>query len=162
MGSWGPDNCYAYLKEHGDFGANHIFLVVSSHDAYDNMNFEKIVDHHKSYPSSQYSSALLELFDRYLLPNVERLAATATSSINELAIDKKEENSVFNSGFASFLHYSKEKQIPLTIYLHAEQGELAAGAYDDQGQEIFRFAKENGLTIIMDLKNGLNQHSFPG
>ena len=50
-GSWGPDNCFAYLKKYGDFGAKSIYLFVSSHDAYDNMNFEKIVDVSESLPS---------------------------------------------------------------------------------------------------------------
>lgn len=30
-GSWGPDNCAAYLKEKGMFNAKGIFLLVSSH-----------------------------------------------------------------------------------------------------------------------------------
>jgi len=160
MGSWGPDNCYAYLKEHGDLGAKHIFLFVSSHDAYDNMTFEKIVDHHESYPSDQYPSALVELMDRYLLPRIERLTEKTNSTVNELVINKKNENSVFNPGFASFLSYSREKNIPLTIYLHAEQDELAKRAYNDQGQEIIRFAKENDLPIIKGLENGLDQSLF--
>ena len=29
-GSWGPDNCFAYLKKHGNFGAKRIFLFVRS------------------------------------------------------------------------------------------------------------------------------------
>ena len=43
-GSWGPDNCFAYLLEKGDFNAKSIYLFVSSHDAYDIMNFEQIID----------------------------------------------------------------------------------------------------------------------
>lgn len=32
-GSWGPDNCAAYLKHYGLFGAKAMSLLVSSHDA---------------------------------------------------------------------------------------------------------------------------------
>ena len=42
-GSWGPDNCAAYLKEKGMFDAKGIFLLVSSHDAHDNMDFMPVV-----------------------------------------------------------------------------------------------------------------------
>ena len=64
-GSWGPDNCFAYVKKHGNFGAQDMYLFVSSHDAYDNMNFEKIVGVNESFPSKQYKSAIAELFIRY-------------------------------------------------------------------------------------------------
>jgi hypothetical protein len=43
---WEPDNCFAYIEEYDDFDAGLIFLVVSSHDAYDNMDFRKIVGVH--------------------------------------------------------------------------------------------------------------------
>ena len=56
-GIWGPDNCAAYLKEKGFFNAKKMFLVVSSHDAYDNMNFSPVVGVHKSYPNRQYTLA---------------------------------------------------------------------------------------------------------
>ena len=42
-GSWGPDNCVAYLKEKGTFGARAMVLVCSSHDAYDAMSFAPVV-----------------------------------------------------------------------------------------------------------------------
>jgi hypothetical protein len=69
-GSWGPDNCFAYMKQYGNFDADLIFLVVSSHDAYDNMDFQKVVDVHPSHPSKQYLSAIYELTDRYLIPRI--------------------------------------------------------------------------------------------
>ena len=67
-GSWGPDNCAAYLKEFGLFGAKAMFLLVSSHDAHDNMNFQKVVGKHDSYPNKQYLFATGELIGRYLYP----------------------------------------------------------------------------------------------
>ena len=51
-GSWGPDNCAAYLKEKGMFNAKGIFLLVSSHDAHDNMDFMPVVGVHPILTSS--------------------------------------------------------------------------------------------------------------
>ena len=67
-GSWGPDNCAAYLKEKGMFGAKAMFLLVSSHDAHDNMDFKPVVGKHASYPDRQYLLAWGELIGRYLYP----------------------------------------------------------------------------------------------
>jgi hypothetical protein len=159
-GSWGPDNCYEYLKKYGDFGAKSIFLFVSSHDAYDTMNFEKIVDVSVNYSSKQYSLALYELFDKYILPKVMTIFQKNISKNDSLGINKKKDNSVFNSGFLSFLSYSKDKKIPLTLYLHAEKKELKAGVYNDQGKRIIKFATENNIPIILDLKNGLDISDF--
>ena len=89
MGSWGPDNCYAYLNEHGDLGARHIFLFVSSHDAYDNMTFEKIVDHHESYPSSQYPLALIELVDYNEIYSNKKSAETTAKKTTRRGRTKK-------------------------------------------------------------------------
>jgi len=158
-GSWGPDNCYAYLNKYGDFGAKRIYLFVSSHDAYDNMNFEKIVDINKSFPSKQYTLALYEIVDRYLLP---RLGITKKKKLskNNLGINKKKHDSVFNTGFMSFYLYSKQKGIPLTIYLHADKAETRKGAYNRQGKEIIKFANENAIDIIKDLEHGIDLSDF--
>ena len=160
-GSWGPDNCYAYLKRNGDFGAKSIFLFVSSHDAYDNMNFEKIVDINESFPSKQYSFAIYELVERYLIPRLKSRLKTESSNNDNLGINKKKDSSSsFNTGFFSFLSYSKEKNIPFTIYLHIDREEFKSGAYNEQGQEIIRFANENNVPIILDLENGLELSDF--
>src|SRR5688572_12999370 len=53
-GSWGPDNCAAYLKRYGSFNAKMIVLFVSSHDAHDMMTFENTVGVHESYPDKQF------------------------------------------------------------------------------------------------------------
>mgnify|MGYP001200083238 CR=1 FL=1 len=157
-GSWGPDNCYAYMEENGDFDAKAIFLFFSSHDAYDNMNFEPIIDLQKSFPSKQYISAIYELFDRYLVPRL--INKISNSKINDLGITKKSEESKFNTGFKSFLDYSNENNIPLVIYLHADNKEYQAGAYNEQGNEIIVFAQKNNIPIIQDLENNLELSDF--
>jgi len=160
-GSWGPDNCYAYLQKHGDFNAKSIYLVVSSHDAYDNMNFEEIVDIHKSFQSRQYKFAIWELFDRYAVSRIDNLINNQKIPESEsLGINKKKEDSEFNTGFSSFFEYSKAKKIPLTIYLHAEKEEFEAEKYNEQGQEIINFATTNGIPLITDLDNELDVSDF--
>ncbi|MBT4779224.1 MAG: hypothetical protein HON97_02125 [Polaribacter sp.] len=159
-GSWGPDNCYAYLKKYGDFGAKSIFLFFSSHDAYDNMNFEKIVDNHSSFKSKQYSVAQYELVNRYLVNTIKRKLKKKSIETDNLGINKKKDNALFNTGFSSFLDYSKSKNIPVTIYLHADTKELKLESYNEQGQEIIKFANDNDIPIILDLENGLKLSDF--
>lgn len=154
-GSWGPDNCFAYLMKHGDFGAKEIFLFVSSHDAYDNMNFEKIVGVNESFPDKQYKIALFELIDRYLLPRLNLRSKSPSKNTDQLGINKKDKHSKFNTGFESFLSYSRTHNLPLTVYLHADSRELKKGVYNEQGQEIINFSKENKLPLVKDLESGL-------
>ncbi|TGD82233.1 SGNH/GDSL hydrolase family protein [Hymenobacter wooponensis] len=155
-GSWGPDNCYAYLKKYGNFGAKKLLLVVSSHDAYDNMNFEKIVGVIPSYPDKQYQLAITELFDRYLYPRYlsQYFSFTAEKTPeknNNLLISKYKNGMQFNSGFKHFANYSDSTKIPLLIYLHADQEELKQGTYNEQGKEIIAFCAKNNIPLINEL-----------
>jgi lysophospholipase L1-like esterase len=158
-GSWGPDNAYAFMQQYGDFEAVAIFLVFSSHDAYDNMDFQPIVDIHPSFPSKQYKSAVWELVDRYLIPRLLK---------KEPEEDHIVKGQIFNSGFESFYSYTQEKNIPFFIYLHPDRKELENGYYEDSGQEIIKFCNERNIPLIlgMDVENAncfrdvihLNEH----
>jgi hypothetical protein len=150
-GSWGPDNCFEYMKQHGDFKSKHIYLFVSSHDAYDNMDFKKIVGVSESFPDKQYPLALMELLDRYLLPRLGFTNGNDGNDVGSLGIDKKQNDSKFNPGFESFLNYTSSNQIAFTIYLHAEFSELEAGKYNEQGMEIISFAEKNNIQLIKEL-----------
>ncbi|RYE18674.1 MAG: hypothetical protein EOP45_13760, partial [Sphingobacteriaceae bacterium] len=118
-GSWGPDNCYAYLQKYGNFHAKSILLVVSSHDAYDNMTFEKVVGIHQNYPNKQYKSAIAEVIGRYIIPQyIEPFLHQKVDSQernNALMINKYKEGMSFNKGFANFKHYCDSTNIPLLI-----------------------------------------------
>jgi hypothetical protein len=157
--SWGPDNGFEYLRKYGHFGAHEIYLFVSSHDAHDTMTFDKIVDVHEGYPSKQYPLAIIELCGRYIFPRVMKVF-DGSSENDKLAINDKAEDRVLNKGFMSFLSYSKDNNIPLTIYLHAEMGEVEAGSYNPDGQEIIQFARDNNVPLILDLENGLSSSDF--
>lgn len=159
-GSWGPDNCYAYLKKYGDFGAKSLVLFVSSHDAYDNRDFKKTVGVHKSYPDKQESFAFYELFGRYVFPRILKLIKLPTNNEDDLLINKKIEKSTFNSGFKDFYNYTKQNRIKYVIYLHADTQELKEGKYNEQGEEIIQFAKDNNVLLIKDLDNDLKEIFF--
>lgn len=47
-----------------------MFLLVSSHNAHDNITFEPVVGIHPSYPKENYKLAYRELLDRYILPRI--------------------------------------------------------------------------------------------
>ena len=151
-GSWGPDNCAAYLRKTTIPKVAALILFASSHDAHDNMSFKPVVGVNKSFPSVQYPSAILELWDRYLLPRIWR---SKTDQDGELGIDKGEDG--FNPGFMGLKQFVDERGIPFIIYLHAEASEIGKGAYNAQGQEIIRFANEHGVHLVKDLDHSVSK-----
>jgi lysophospholipase L1-like esterase len=156
-GSWGPDNCAAYLKKFGSFDAKMIILFVSSHDAHDNMTFEKTVGVHQSYPERPYPLALLEALDRYLKPRVFSAFGGAPKT-DELMINKN--GGEFNSGFEVFKNYSREHNIPLVVCLHAETKEVESQEYNEQGKEILEYCKKNDIKVISGLEIGEQLSDF--
>lgn len=159
-GSWGPDNCAAYLKEKGTFGAKAIVLVCSSHDAYDVMSFVPVVGKYPSYPDKQYKLALWELAGRYLLPRIKNNItknkrvldpdAQVVYKSSNMQVTKK--SSCFNPGFDELKGISDSLDIPFVIYLHAETGELQDERYNEMGQEIIRWAKNNDVYLMRGIK----------
>ena len=144
-GSWGVDNCFAYLKKYGDFNTPLIILLFSSHDACDNMTFENIVGVNKSYPNKQYQLAVIELLDRYLFPDFNK---TKTFSEKNL-INKKSKK--FSEGFNKFINYTNKQDIKLICYLHAEQIELKYGKYNKNGQKILNLMEKENVIVIQEL-----------
>jgi lysophospholipase L1-like esterase len=153
-GSWGPDNAMAYIKKQGDFDAQIAFLVASSHDAHDNMEFSKIVDKHVSFPSKQYNLAIVELIDRYIFP---RFFQRKRNVNEELGINKSMMN--FNTGFEDLNLYFTNKGIPFFIYLHPEKAETQIGKYNLQGEEIIKFCEIHQIELIQGI-NYLNINDY--
>ncbi|MCB0769381.1 MAG: hypothetical protein KDC00_03125 [Flavobacteriales bacterium] len=151
-GSWGPDNCAAYLRSTPVPAFEALVLFTSSHDAHDNMSFKPVVGVNKSFPSEQYSSALVELWDRYLLPRISKEPVDADG---QLGIDKGGDG--FNPGFMGLKDYADRRGIPFIIFLHADMNEVVSGSYDPQGQEIIRFAEAHGIHLIKDLDHGVDR-----
>lgn len=161
-GSWGPDNCAAYLKEHGTFDAKKMLLVTSSHDAYDNMDFMPVVGMHPSYPKQQYVLAWWELFDRYLLPRLLRYFLTSKNldPDAEVLVGIQKKGVIFNPGFDELKEIGDSLQIPLIIYLHAEKSELQNKCYNTQGAKIIQWAAENNVSIIKGLDYNFDSSDY--
>lgn len=161
-GSWGPDNCAAYLKEKGTFNAKAMILVCSSHDAYDVMSHIPVVGVFPNYPDKQYHSAIIELIDRYLFPKIKHYISqakakldpdeTVVAHIANASIKKK--NKQFDPGFVQLREIADSLHIPFIIYLHAETNEITKGQYNEMGEEIIKWANENSIPLINGIQNG--------
>ncbi|WP_102408583.1 hypothetical protein [Parabacteroides bouchesdurhonensis] len=151
-GSWGPDNCMAYLKRYGTFNAQAAFLVCSSHDVHDTMDFTPVIDKDVSYPSHQYTFAVWELLDRYLYPRLCNLLHISGSSpaVDSVQIIRKPGKS-FNPGFPALASYFRDNHIPFFVLLHAETGEQQQGHYGEEGMAILDFYTENQVPVLTDL-----------
>lgn len=158
-GSWGPDNCAAYLKQHGLFNAKAILLVVSSHDAHDVMDFKPIVGVHTSFPDKQYRSAYMELWDRYVKPRIMSVALDPDQQVNNNSGICKG-NGPINPGFSQIKRMADDAGIKLIVYLHPEIVEIEDGKFNSQGQEILNWAKENNIEVTTGFENGENKDDF--
>lgn len=160
-GSWGPDNNVAYLREKGTFGAKAMVLVCSSHDAYDGMSFVPVVGVWPNYPDKQYKLAIWELIDRYMIPYIKLKTQTKHYADPDAEVEKKAEDRqviqkspYFVKGFDDLKHIADSLNIPFYIYLHAEQGEVEAGRYNDMGQQIIIWADSAHIQLINGIKEG--------
>ena len=174
-GSWGPDNCAAYLREKGTFGAKAMVLVCSSHDAFDVMSHIPVVGIYPNYPDKQYKLAIWEVIDRYLMPRIkvyfrgkqlldpdaqvvekvkseERRVKNSNTASDE-GVAQKSLN--FNPGFDQLLLISEEKHIPIFIYLHPEVGEVMSRKYKEGGLMIMEWAKTHHVKLIDGLNEGV-------
>jgi lysophospholipase L1-like esterase len=151
-GSWGPDNVAAYLAQHGLFHADLMVLVVSSHDAHDQMTFAPVVGIHPQYPAEQATWAWGKLLDRAWQvaspQQTYRQAPPVKRRAQQLGISQAKG---FNPGFAQLQAMAEAADIPLLLYLHATQPELAQQRWQSGGAEIQAFAQEQGLPLLDEL-----------
>lgn len=168
-GSWGPDNCAAYLKEHGTFGAKAMVLVCSSHDAFDCMSHVPVVGVWPNYPKEQYTVALYELWDRYLWPRIKYyfckpvyVDVDPDEEVESKAADQQvvQKSIYFNPGFDQLKAIADSLNIPFTIYLHAEIGEVAQKEYNWMGKLIIKWAKARGVRLINGIEEGENKEMY--
>lgn len=165
-GSWGPDNCAAYLREKGTFGAKAMILVCSSHDAYDVMSHQPVVGVYPNYPDRQYKLAIWELLDRYVVPRFNGfIVETKQKKDPDEAVSKSigsvaKKSVVFNPGFNELKAISDSLNIPFVIYLHAETGELRQGKYNQMGKEILSWALSNRVPVIKGLELGEKEYMY--
>ncbi|HRN78749.1 MAG TPA: hypothetical protein PKY29_01285 [Ferruginibacter sp.] len=149
-GSWGPDNCYEYLKEKGDFNAKAMFLVASSHDATDNINFKKVVDVEKGYESKQYTLAIWELIDKYIKPRIFGYPVTPDH------INKKGKH--FNSGFHDLNEYCKQKGIPFFVYMNPDSIEMRKRQFSSFGHQIIDFCRRENIPVYYSFDSNIKKN----
>lgn len=162
-GSWGPDNCAAYLKEKGTFGAKAMVLVCSSHDAFDIMSHVPVVGIYPNYPDKQYKLAIWEVIDRYLMPRIKayfrgkQLLDPDAQVVEKVKSDEGVANKAlnFDPGFDQLLQISEGKHIPFFIYLHPEVGEVMSRKYKEGGLMIMEWAKSHHVKLIDGLNEGV-------
>lgn len=139
-GSWGPDNALAYVEKNGNFNADCILLVISSHDLYDVMTHENIVGKLKSYPDKEPLTAIGEVISRYVFgDNI----STANSVVNKSA--------QINPGIMGLVNYCRENGKELLVYLHPEISELRAGEYSKNGKELLEMFRNNQVEVIQGI-----------
>lgn len=156
-GSWGPDNCAMYLKKHGMFGAKAIYLLVSSHDAHDNIDHQKVVGEHPSYPDKQYFLAWGEVIGRYVLPRLTKTNKKNDPDAQVLKGMIKKGGKPFNSGFNLLKEMADSANIPIYVCLHPEKREIEMGSYNEQGEEIIQWCQQNNVALIKELDEGITQ-----
>ena len=167
-GSWGPDNCAAYLKEKGTFGAKAMVLVCSSHDAFDVMSHIPVVGIYPNYPDKQYKLAIWEVIDRYLMPRIKvyfsgkQLLDPDAQVVEKVKSDEGVAQKSFNfdPGFDQLLQISEEKHIPFFIYLHPEKGEVEKNEYKEGGKLIIDWANTHHVKLVDGLKEGVTTDMF--
>jgi hypothetical protein len=146
--SWGLSNAYAFLNKHGNFNSKMIVLVFSSHDLKDNMHFRKVVGQHSAWPDRQPLLAISDVWSRFLWPPVKRFF----TGEEEYEYLKDFDDSRVNPGWELFFKYSTNNNIPIIVYLHASQKEIAEGNYDQNGQKIIKMCENRNVRFITDLE----------
>ncbi|MDO6440378.1 hypothetical protein Q4534_23325 [Cyclobacterium sp. 1_MG-2023] len=157
-GSWGTDNAMAYLDKYGDFNASLIFLVISSHDLYDVMDFQPVVGNHLSYPEKKPLFAIQELVYRYLIPRIKRYLKLDLSDDFKLGINQK--SKVINPGHQAIIDYCNLKEIPLLVYLHSEIGELENHEYNDNGKKTIDLLNHRNVKFISSLNTPMDKSCY--
>ncbi|WP_455638001.1 hypothetical protein [Parabacteroides sp.] len=150
-GSWGPDNCEAYLNRYGMFNGKAAFLVCSSHDAHDNINHQPVVDIDAGMPSRQYSLAWWELIHRYLAPRYLFPYFRHHDVDDSMPTEISKDGKIFNPGFEALVHRFRTAGIPFFIWLHPELTEVERGAYNNEGIEILNFCERDSIEVIKGL-----------
>lgn len=156
-GGWGPDNAYAYLKKFGGFNATKIIIVFSSHDAHDNMNHEKIVGVNPDFPINQPYFALLDGFNRYLIPKI-KMIFFRHSEKEFSKFDKIDIGEGLNVGWQGFVDYTKENNLELFVVLHPTKKEIESSEYNENGKQIIDFLNANYIPYLLELDKIKKEH----
>ncbi len=156
-GSWGPDNAFAWMKQHGDFDAKAIVLVFSSHDWVDTMTFRDVVGSVPFYPRSQPITAIGDavswVYSRYF-------QTVDWSALPILDHADTTENPGHSLGWIRFYRYGQDKGIPILVYHHATQKELDAGQWNLNGLALEAFLSNHNIETVSGFDAGYTKNDF--
>lgn len=146
-GSWGPGNWLAYAETYGFFHADAVILVISSHDAADNPTFAPLDPH--THPQRKPVSALLEGITRYLpryLPRLTQRPSAVAAPVGDVV-----DSAAMQRGLADlrkFLQLALAQTPNVSVFQHAERGEIETGQFKPGHAEIARLGAELGVPVI--------------
>lgn len=145
-GSWGPANMRGWLETYGDFGAETVIYVLSSHDWYDLPTFEPLDP--MTHPQTPPLSALLEGVQRYLprlLPKIGDEEVVVPFS--EVLVDADSPNT--QEDLAWLLDYSAARRQRVCLVQHLTQLELRNGAQTGHEEIAAAFESKQALRLVL-------------
>jgi len=155
-GSWGPDNAYRWMQEHGDYNAKAMILLFSSHDWQDQMEFVNVVGNTPYYPAKK---PMLAITDAIYWSYSRVFKAVDWDSLGKIQGGKPIKND-HAMGWDNFVNYTDSLNIPLIVYHHADRSENEKGAYNKMGQELDQFLKDKNVTVVSGLNSGLVDNDY--
>ncbi len=155
-GSWGPDNAFAWMNEHGDFGADIIVLVFSSHDWLDHRNCRDVVGNVNFYPEADPALAITDAFywtiSRFLSePDWDEIPLIENCTPN---------TGSHNVGWDEFIAYAIAHDIELVVYHHPCLEEFSNGKYDEKGQALAAYLDTYSVNYISGIDEGYNESAY--
>lgn len=103
--SWAPRNQVAYLQRFGAFQAQIIILVINTDDLFGTIPSSAVVGRDRNYPDRKPPLALIEIWQRYLVPQPSPLEATPVeegdrvganlAAIEQIQIEAKQNQAKF-------------------------------------------------------------------
>ena len=152
--NWGPDNIAAYLDQHGtDIQPTAIWLLTSSHDAFDAMQFESIIGKHPQYPTKQAPLAIFKVAQR-LWHHFFKTQHSHQQQIENSA------HRAFNPGFQQIHEWCLANNIPMNAYFHYSKSELENGKLHRGGLQILAQLDSLGVNYINQEKQRLQFDHF--
>ena len=150
MGGWAPSNQLGFLKEHGVFQAEIAIIEWNNDDVTEHqVKFIDPTDNHShNTPTQQPLSAITELIDRYLLPQLsnnyylqEHGKFYSDSTTEEL-----------NPAIPDIIQLLKSSNIKPIIYIHPSIRELSEKKIDARGMLLIQYLEDQNIDYILGIE----------
>lgn len=156
-GSWGVDNAFSWMREHGDFDAEVLVLVFSSHDWTDTMTFRDVVNRVPYYPGTSPRTAIGDALEWVYSRYLQEVDWESLPKIKNAPPPTKSDHS---TGWENFVRYAEERNLPLIVYHHTTQKELKRGAWSPEGSALEEFLKNSPATVVSGFDAGYDDSDY--